>query len=104
DYVRSRIGAWSAAPTAGRRASAGGPVSRLPFDGELDDLLADGAEVVAACARQHWEEADRGEARDGVDLVEVQDALLVDHEVDPGESLGADRQIGLPGEVVNLLS
>ena len=118
---RPRVARRGAAPRAGpggRRAPAGhrdggsraahlgrsGTVrrwrtrARSRCEGEVDDPPADPGEVVAALGAQGREQADRREARDGVDL--GHDERLARHqEVDPGEALRPDRPVRVPGEL-----
>ena len=65
---------------------------------EVDDPRGDAREVVAAVGGHRREEADRGEARDRVDLREER-RLALDQEVEPGEALGADRPVGVAGDL-----
>ena len=71
------------------------PVAR---EGEVHDPAADRGEVVAARRAQRREQADRREARDRVDLGH-DERLAGEQEVDPGEALGADRAVGVAGEL-----
>ena len=57
------------------------------------------AEVIAARGRQHREQADRREARDRVDLGDVQLAVAVEQEVDAREALAADRHVCVAREL-----
>ena len=90
----------SAARSSGQvgRGQAAADACRVPLEREIDDPEADGGEVVAAGGRHRREEADRREARDRVDLVE-HDRVALEQEVDPGEALGPDRPVGVPGEL-----
>src|SRR5918992_903106 len=69
-------------------------------DGQLDDVLADIAEVVPALGTEDGEEADGREARDGVDLGQVQLAAA-QQEVDAGEAARADGQVRLARELTD---
>ena len=88
----------------GARQHAAGTIG-VALERELDDALADCAEVIATGTAQHREQADRREARDGVDLVEVELArIAVDQKVNAREALATDRQECLAGYRMDALA
>ena len=82
--------------SAGRRRPRTAPALRSMASSTIRSASA--AEGVAAGRGHGREEADRGEPGDGVDLRQVQ-PVRGQQEVDPGEALGPDRPVAVPGDL-----
>src|SRR4029078_6886518 len=103
DAASRRVSASAARPVArsSRQIRGGQPASgagRVALEGKIDGPGADVLERVALLRGHRREEADRGEARDRVDLREV-DRVALEEEVDSGEAFGTDRPVRISGDL-----